>query len=156
MKLVIAAVGRMKPGPEADLVADYTRRFDGAGRSIGLGPLSIDEVDARGKGAAEESALLLSRIDPADYVVALDERGKSMASDDFSRLLCTWRDDGIRCTRFLIGGADGHSREVRGRANTLLSFGKATWPHMMVRVMLAEQLYRAAAIATGHPYHRGG
>ena len=155
MKLVIAAVGRIKPGPEAALVGDYVKRFDGAGRSVGLGPLSVEEVDARGKGQSEESALLTARISDHDRVVILDERGKSFASEDFSQLICDWRDDGVRCARFLIGGADGHTKDLRARADTLISFGKATWPHMMVRAMLAEQLYRAAAIATGHPYHRG-
>jgi len=155
MKLIIAAVGRLKPGPEAALVEDYVKRFDGAGRSIGLGPLYVEEHDARGKGQEEESALLAGRILSDDHVVILDERGKSFKSKDFSKLICGWRDDGVRCARFLIGGADGHTPELRNRADTLISFGSATWPHMMVRAMLAEQLYRAAAIATNHPYHRG-
>ncbi len=156
MKLVVAAVGRIKPGPEASLIADYVKRFDGAGRSIGLGPLSIEEVDARGKGQSEESALLAARIAVDDRVVILDERGKSLPSESFSKLVCDWRDDGVRCARFLIGGADGHTRDLRKRADLMISFGSATWPHMMVRAMLTEQLYRAVAIATGHPYHRGG
>jgi len=156
VKLIIGAVGRIKPSPEATLVDDYVRRFDGAGRSIGLGPLAVEEVDARGKGQAEESALLMGRIAADDRVIILDERGKSLASADFSKLICDWRDDGVRCARFLIGGADGHLPELRQRADLMISFGKATWPHMMVRAMVAEQLYRAAAIATNHPYHRGG
>lgn len=156
LKLVIAAVGRIKPGPEAALIDDYRARFDGVGRALGFGPLSIEEVDARGKSRDDESAALLKRIDDGDCVVALDERGTTLASETLSRLICDWRDDGVRCTRFLIGGADGHSRELRQRAHKLLSFGKATWPHMLVRAMLAEQLYRAAAIAANHPYHRGG
>ena len=156
MKLIVAAVGRIKPGPEANLVDDYVKRFDGAGRSIGLGPLSVEEVDARGKGQSEESALLAARIASDDRVVILDERGKSLPSEQFSKLVCDWRDDGVRCARFLIGGADGHTAELRKRADLMISFGSATWPHMMVRAMLTEQLYRAAAIATGHPYHRGG
>ena len=156
MKLIISAVGRIKSCPEAALVDDYVKRFDGAGRPVGLGPLLVEEVDGRSKGQGEESALLSARISPADHVVILDERGKSFASEDFSKMICDWRDDGVRCARFLIGGADGHTKELRARADTLISFGKATWPHMMVRAMLAEQLYRCAAIATGHPYHRGG
>lgn len=156
MKLIIGAVGRIKPGPEATLVDDYVKRFDGAGRSIGLGPLSVEEVDARGKGQGEESTLLLNRIAADDRIIILDERGKSLPSEEFSKLICDWRDDGVRCTRFLIGGADGHMPELRKRADLMISFGKATWPHMMVRAMVAEQLYRAAAIATNHPYHRGG
>lgn len=155
MKLIIGAVGRIKPGPEATLVDDYVKRFDGAGRGIGLGPLTVEEVDARGKGQAEESALLSGRIAPEDRVVILDERGKSLPSEAFSKLICDWRDDGVRCARFLIGGADGHMPALRERADLMISFGKATWPHMMVRAMVAEQLYRAAAIATNHPYHRG-
>ncbi|MCL4157684.1 UNVERIFIED_CONTAM: hypothetical protein GTU68_022516 [Idotea baltica] len=79
-----------------------------------------------------------------------------MPSEDFSKMICDWRDDGVRCARFLIGGAEGHTGDLRKRADKLISFGKATWPHMMVRAMIAEQLYRAAAISTNHPYHRGG
>lgn len=138
------------------MVEDYLKRFNGAGRAVGLGPLSVEEADARGKGQSEESALLSARIASDDRVVILDERGKSLPSEDFSNLICDWRDDGVRCARFLIGGADGHTGALRNRADLMISFGKATWPHMMVRAMLVEQLYRAAAIATGHPYHRGG
>ncbi len=155
MKLVISAIGRMKSGPEATLFEDYRQRFDGIGRNIGLGPLTLEEYDARGKGQSTESTLLLERVAADDHMIILDERGKSVPSCGFSDFLCDLRDDGTRCTRFLIGGADGHTGTVRQRANAMISFGKATWPHMMVRVMLAEQLYRAAAIASNHPYHRG-
>ena len=156
MRLIIGAVGRIKPGPEAALIDDYRTRFDGIGRGIGLGLLVVEELDARGKSRDDESAQLLKRIGDDDRVIALDERGDALTSDEFSTLICLWRDDGARCARFLIGGADGHTPALRKRADKLISFGKATWPHMLVRAMLAEQLYRAAAIAANHPYHRGG
>lgn len=146
----------MKPGPEATLVDDYRTRFDAIGRGIGLGPLDLEEIDARGKSRDDESAHLLKRIEDGDRVIALDERGHDLSSEALSSLICGWRDDGARTARFLIGGADGHAPALRQRADRVLCFGKATWPHMLVRAMLAEQIYRAAAIAANHPYHRSG
>ena len=137
----------MKAGPEADLVALYRSRLDGLGRGVALGPLEIDEVDPRGRAADTESEALLARLGDAEAVVALDERGDDLTSAALSGLLCGWRDDGRRAARFLIGGADGHSAALRKRADRRLRFGRATWPHMLVRAMLAEQLYRAVAIA---------
>ena len=157
MRLAILAVGRAKPGPELTMTEDYRARFDTIGRGLGLGPLDILEIDSKKSGGREdESARLLARV-PAGYtLIALDERGKTMGSEDFSSLLCNLRDDRAPGIAFVIGGADGHSAKVRQRATRLLSFGAATWPHMMVRAMLSEQIYRAAAIAANHPYHRGG
>ena len=88
--------------------------------------------------------------------VALDERGKQLTSSEFAAILGRWRDDGVRETRFLIGAADGHRQEARDKADVLLGFGARTWPHLMVRAMLAEQLWRATSILAGHPYHRSG
>ncbi len=88
--------------------------------------------------------------------VLLDEHGKQMSSEEFAALLGRWRDDGVRETRFLIGAADGHGQEARDKADLLLGFGAMTWPHLMVRAMLAEQLWRATSILAGHPYHRSG
>lgn len=156
MRIAILAVGRAKPGPELSLTEDYRTRFDAIGRGLGLGPLDIIEIDAKRSGREDDCARMMARI-PKDYtIIALDERGSSMDSADFSTMLCDMRDDGAPGVAFLIGGADGHSGAVRRASRRLLSFGAATWPHMMVRAMLAEQVYRAAAIASNHPYHRGG
>jgi len=155
MKVSILAVGRAKPGPERDLTAEYRARFDALGRGMGIGALDIAEVDAKGAGREAESARLLDRLPDGHTLIALDERGKTMDSLAFSALLTTARDDGAPGIAFAIGGADGHTDAVRARASRLLSFGKMTWPHMLVRAMLAEQPYRALAIAANHPYHRG-
>ena len=156
MKVAILAVGRAKPGPERDLFDDYRIRFDAMGRNLGLGPLDLIEVEAKGRGSAAESERLLAKLPENWPLIALDERGKGMASVDFSTFLCEQRDGGAPGIAFAIGGADGHDSMVRKRALRLMSFGVATWPHMMVRAMLAEQIYRAASITSNHPYHRGG
>ena len=154
MRVRIAAVGRLKSGPEADLTRDYLDRFDKTGRSLGLGPLSLHEVEARKSGMTAEAVLLEKVIGAANPVCILDERGKVMTSPDFADLLASWRDQGRAEVAFVIGGADGIDPALRARADTALSFGKMVWPHMLVRVMLAEQLYRAASILAGSPYHR--
>lgn len=152
MKLSVLAIGRARAGPEADLVRDYLGRFDAAGRALGLGPSELVELEDRKRRG--ESALLLDAVPDRAFVVALDERGKTMTSPAFARLLETIRDDGAREAAFLIGGADGHDDALRARADRLLSFGPMVWPHMLARVMLAEQLYRAVSILNGSPYHR--
>ena len=154
MKIAILAVGRAKSGPERALFDDYRARFDAIGRGLGLGPLDLIEIDAKGRGS--ESERLLEKLPDGWPLIALDERGKAMDSAAFSTFIGTHRDDGVPGLAFAIGGADGHSPAVRQRAARLLSFGAATWPHMLVRAMLAEQVYRAATIAANHPYHRGG
>ena len=154
MKIRIAAVGRLRPGAEADLIADYQTRFNRTGRALGLGPLDIREVEAKKGGMAAEAELLAKAASGAAPLVALDERGQTMTSPEFARKLAGWRDDGRAEACFLIGGADGLAPDLRARADLSLSFGKMVWPHMLVRVMLAEQLYRAAAILAGTPYHR--
>jgi 23S rRNA (pseudouridine1915-N3)-methyltransferase len=155
MRITICAVGRLRTGPEKDLIGDYTTRFDRTGRPLGLGPLSLSEVDDRkGGGMAAEAALLDRALPKAATVIALDERGKLMSSPDFAHTLARFRDDGVGDLAFLIGGADGLSPALRARADLALSFGKMVWPHMLARVMLTEQLYRAASILAGAPYHR--
>ncbi|MGE4278048.1 MAG: 23S rRNA (pseudouridine(1915)-N(3))-methyltransferase RlmH [Magnetospirillum sp.] len=151
MRLWLAAVGRVKPGPELDLFNLYGKRL--------AAPLNVREVEEKRplptpERMVREAELLLGAIPPQAVVVALDERGKSVGSVDFATRLTRWRDDGVADLAFLIGGADGHGQAVRDRAAWLLSFGAMTWPHMLVRAMLAEQLWRAQAIAQGHPYHR--
>jgi 23S rRNA (pseudouridine1915-N3)-methyltransferase len=155
VKITIAAVGRMKPGPERVLLDDYLGRAGQAGRALALGPFAVTEIDERkARDRAAQSARLIEAIPPAATVIALDERGKTLSSPDFAQLLAGLRDHGTGAAVFLIGGADGHVQALRSRADRLLSFGPMVWPHMLVRVMLAEQLYRAVSILAGGPYHR--
>jgi 23S rRNA (pseudouridine1915-N3)-methyltransferase len=155
MKVHICAVGRLRAGPEKTLIDDYLTRFNRTGRGLSLGPVSVLEVDDRKGGGMAAEAVLLRRAVPQGAVIcALDERGVVETSPKFARRIETWRDAGRSDLVFMIGGADGIDPELRGRADHLLSFGAMVWPHMMVRVMLAEQLYRAASILSGGPYHR--
>lgn len=155
MKLMIAAVGRVRQGDEAPLIEDYLLRCTKAGRNLGLGPASVVEVeDRKAGGIAAEASLLKARIPDGAVVVALDERGEGLSSPQFAQRLARWRDAGQRDCIFLIGGADGLSPELRADADMCLSFGPMVWPHMLARVMLAEQLYRAVSILSGSPYHR--
>ncbi|RVT87347.1 23S rRNA (pseudouridine(1915)-N(3))-methyltransferase RlmH [Rhodobacteraceae bacterium CCMM004] len=156
MKVTICAVGRLKSGPEAALVADYAQRFGRTGRPLGLGPLDIQEIDDRkGGGPAAEAALLRRAVPQGAVVCALDERGRQMTSPAFADTLAGWRDGGRAAAAFLIGGADGLDPALVAEADLRLSFGAMVWPHKLARAMLAEQLYRAASILAGAPYHRG-
>lgn len=154
MHLKIAAVGRLRGGPEADLVSDYLSRIDKIGRSVGIGPTSVQEVEAKKNGMAAEAVLLEKATHGARPLIALDERGKTLSSPEFASKLGEWRDQGCSTAVFIIGGADGIDPALRAKADMSLSFGRMVWPHMLVRVMLAEQLYRATSILTGSPYHR--
>jgi 23S rRNA (pseudouridine1915-N3)-methyltransferase len=155
VRVRICAVGRLRGGPEAELTADWVRRFDRTGRALGLGPLDIVEIDDRkGGGPAGEAALLLKAVSEGAAVCALDERGRTMSSPDLAAMLARWRDAGRPTAAFLVGGADGLDPEARDGADAVLSFGPMVWPHMLARAMLAEQLYRAATILAGSPYHR--
>jgi 23S rRNA (pseudouridine1915-N3)-methyltransferase len=151
----ICAVGRLRSGPERELLDDYLKRFDRTGRALGLGPVSVHEVeDKKGGGMRAEAPLLEGVIPKGAVICALDERGKLMSSPDFANMLADWRDMGRGDVAFVIGGADGIDPGLRAKADAKLSFGKMVWPHMLVRVMLGEQLYRAASILSGAPYHR--
>ena len=155
MRVQIIAVGRLKSGPESALIDNYVKRFGQSGRALGLGPATVIEVeDRRGRGAGAEGALLRAAAPDGACLVGLDERGKTPSSPDFAQQLARLRDQGCRDCSFLIGGADGHDAETRRACDRLLSFGPMVWPHMLARVMLAEQLYRAASILAGAPYHR--
>ena len=155
MKLHICAVGRLRTGPERDLLDDYLTRFDRTGRALGLGPATVHEVeDKKGGGMAAEADLLRRALPKGAVICALDERGKVMSSTDFADKIAAWRDAGRSDLAFIIGGADGIDPALRAQADFSLSFGKMVWPHMMVRVMLSEQIYRAASILAGGPYHR--
>lgn len=155
MRVQICAVGRMRSGPERALYDDYASRFDKIGRAHGLGPLGLSEVeDKKGGGMSAEAQLLERALPKGALLCTLDERGTVMTSPDFSGKIAKWRDQGCSDLAFVIGGADGIDPPLRARADASLSFGKMVWPHMLVRVMLAEQLYRAASILSGSPYHR--
>jgi 23S rRNA (pseudouridine1915-N3)-methyltransferase len=159
MRLVVIAVGRLKQGPERELAERYRERFDDIGRKLGFRGLEIHEIpESRARDAetriAEEAAAISAATPPKSILVALDERGDSIDSQGFARHLARWRDDQVADTIFIIGGADGLSPELRRMARLRMAFGSATWPHQMVRVMLLEQVYRAATILAGHPYHR--
>ncbi len=156
MRLAVAAVGRLRGGPESDLIDDYAARIRGAGRAIGVTAFDILEVEApKGLSGAKrqerESALLLEATPDARRIV-LDERGDNLGSAEIAGRIARWRDGGAVEIAFLIGGADGHDPALL--ADARLAFGRATFPHRLVRVMLTEQLYRAVTILSGHPYHR--
>ena len=154
MKLHVCAVGRLRAGPERTLADDYYPRFERTGRPLGWGPVAEHEVeDKRGGGMAAEGELLAKAVPVGALMVTLDERGRVMSSPDFAAMLAGWRDQ-AREVAFVIGGADGLDPGLRARAEASVSFGAMVWPHMLVRVMLAEQLYRAATILAGGPYHR--
>ena len=140
MLLHIVARGKIGRSPEAELVDRYLKRI--------AWPTKMTELPDRGGNPPEMPANSVS--------IALDERGKALSSAELAKKLEGWRDDGKREARFLIGAADGHREEQRVNADLLLSFGPATWPHLLVRAMLAEQLFRATSILANHPYHREG
>ena len=156
MRILIAAVGRIGPREaERTLIDDYTARAGRTGRPLGLGPLEEAEVeDRRGGGPAAEGALLMRAVPAGARLCALDERGRALSSPAFAAVLAGWRDGGAGAAAFVIGGADGLDPALRDRADLVLSFGPMVWPHRLARVMLAEQLYRAATILAGSPYHR--
>jgi len=151
MRTHLIAVGRMKAGPERTLFDHYAARLSPSPQ--------VREVEEKralpsAKRKASEAALLLGAVPDGAMIVAMDERGKSLSSPVFATMLGEWRDEGIRDVAFIIGGADGLDKSVRQKANLTLSLGAMTWPHMLMRGLLAEQIYRAHAILTGHPYHR--
>ena len=141
MRLHIIARGKIGRSPESELVDRYTKRI--------TWPFKLTELPDAG-GAIPPPAMTPSRD------VLLDERGQQMSSEAFAALLGRWRDDGVREARFMIGAADGHGDTLRDSADLLIAFGGMTWPHMLARAMLAEQLWRATSILAGHPYHRSG
>jgi 23S rRNA (pseudouridine1915-N3)-methyltransferase len=160
MHVSIYAVGRMKAGPERELASRFLDRFAKAGPSVGLDFAGLTEIPESRAASAderrrEEGAKLLARRDGATTLVLLDERGRSIASEELARALAGHAGSGRKSLILAIGGPDGHDPALREQADLVLSFGKLTWPHQLVRVMLAEQLYRVATILSGHPYHRG-
>ena len=155
MRLTILAVGRLRAGPELTLCEDYLKRAAATGRPLALGDIDVIEIDERkARDQSAQSERLRAAIPVGAQVVALDERGKMLSSPKLADLIARERDDGCGQMTFLIGGADGLDEAVRARSDHLLSFGPMVWPHMLARVMLAEQIYRATAILAGTPYHR--
>lgn len=159
MRLIIAAVGRLKDGPERALYERYRDRFDPLAKRLGLSPVTWHEIgESRAPDAAkrreEEGAALIKLTRDAEFLVALDERGKHLTSEAFAKTLAKTRDGGAKAAGIVIGGPDGLAQSVRDAAKLQVAFGAMTLPHQLVRIVLAEQLYRAATILSGHPYHR--
>ena len=149
----------MKRGPETDLAARYADRLKKATRPLGLGWEGVFELSEAREATASlrqeaEATAILDRVPPGAAIVALDERGTALTSEAFATMVATRRDGGIPHLAFTIGGPDGHGEALRERADLLLALGPMTWPHQLARVLLLEQLYRAATILAGHPYHR--
>ena len=159
MRIGLFAVGRLKAGPEKELAARYLDRFAKSGPAVGLELGKLVEVAESRASNPEtrkrEEAAILDKSLPADAVlVLLDERGKALGSEDFAELISRWRDGGKRDVTIAIGGADGLDPALHARADAVLCLGKMTWPHQLVRILIAEQLYRTTTILSGHPYHR--
>jgi 23S rRNA (pseudouridine1915-N3)-methyltransferase len=159
MRVIIAAVGRLKAGPERDLAERYLKRAAQVGRSVGWTGLEVVEIresraDNVERRMLEESIAIANIIPDRAVIVLMDERGESMPSAAFAGRLQGWRTEGKPAVVFVIGGADGLAPALRDKSNLTMAFGAATWPHQIVRIMLLEQLYRAVTILSGHPYHR--
>lgn len=157
--MVIAAVGKLKPGAERELASRYTERANQLGRGLGIELATREVSESRAERPAdriaEEAATLSKQVGKGSINVALDETGTPISSAAFAVTIADWRDRSVAEICFLIGGADGLAEELRARSALVLSFGAMTWPHHLVRGMLGEQIYRALTILTGHPYHRG-
>ena len=160
MLITIAAIGKLKVGPERELFERYMTRATSVGRKLALTFTIRESTESRAASAAirknQESAAIVSALPAGAVLVALDETGRSIDSRAFADRLAAWRDGGAPGVTFAIGGADGHSQALTDKAALRLAFGAMTWPHQLVRLMLAEQLYRAVTILSGHPYHRDG
>lgn len=159
MRLIVAAVGRLKDGAERELLDKYRERLEPLAKRVALAPVSWHEIgEGRASTAAQrkedEGAGLLRFAGEAEVIIALDVRGKPLSSEAFARRLATDRDAGAKATAILIGGPDGLAQSVLDRAHLKFSLGAITLPHGLARIVLAEQLYRAATILAGHPYHR--
>lgn len=150
MHVLIAAIGKAKSSPEISLYSDYIRRLKW---KVELKEFDVKIADTK-KRKMEEAKLLLAACDGHERVVALDETGQNISSQALAGELKKWQGQGYSSVAFIIGGADGLDENVRQKAHLVLSFGRATWPHMLVRAMLAEQLYRAWSLLNNHPYHR--
>lgn len=160
MRVRIIAIGRMKAGPERELFARYLDRAIAAGRQMGLSGFDVTELpESRASSTsarkAEEAKAITSALSGSSLHVVLDEHGRSLTSIKLAQTIARWRDDGTNSVAFLIGGADGLDPTLLKSASLKIAFSELTWPHQLVRIMLAEQLYRTTTILSGHPYHRG-
>lgn len=159
MRFTLTCVGKMKAGAEKDLLDRYLDRARKTGRGLGISDVRVVELaESRAQRPedrkAEEAQALLGTVAGSARIVALDENGKNLTSADFSLKLESWKDQGISDVMFAIGGADGHGQALIARADLKLALGAMTWPHQIARILLAEQIYRAMTIQSGHPYHR--
>jgi 23S rRNA (pseudouridine1915-N3)-methyltransferase len=159
VKLDVLAIGKLKAGPERELVARYAERLRGLGRALALdGPRLVELAESQARRdqdrKADEAGQILAQIPDGFRLVLFDERGTSLDSAAFARILGEWRDSGIPGVSFVIGGADGLGEAIREKASLTIGFGRMTMPHQIVRALVLEQLYRAATILSGHPYHR--
>ena len=159
MRLHVAAIGKLKSGPEKMLAHDYTSRIEAMGRKAGINVLRISDfsesqAQSAGQRMAEEAEMLWASLPRPSHVIALDERGPSISSEALAQRIAKHASQSTTDLAFLIGGADGHDPQTRTKANELISFGAMTWPHRLVRIMLLEQIYRSVTILINHPYHR--
>ncbi|MEO0978622.1 MAG: 23S rRNA (pseudouridine(1915)-N(3))-methyltransferase RlmH [Pseudomonadota bacterium] len=159
MRFTLSCVGKMKAGAEKDLLERYLDRARKTGRGLGITDVRVVELpESRAQRSddrtSEEAVALLGSVNGAARIVALDENGRNLTSADFSQKLEAWKDQGVSDVVFAIGGADGHGPELLARADLKLALGAMTWPHQIARILLAEQVYRALTIQSGHPYHR--
>ncbi len=159
MRLHVAAIGKLKSGPEKMLAHDYASRIETMGRKAGVNSLKISDfsesqAQSTSQRMSEEAAILWAALPQPAHVIALDERGTSLSSEAFAAKIAKLAGQGTTDLAFLIGGADGHDPKTREKANELISFGYMTWPHRLVRIMLLEQIYRSVTILVNHPYHR--
>lgn len=153
MRIGVIAIGKPGRGPEAQLAEDYARRATATGRTLGMGPVELIDLDPRKPGKSPEADLILAAAESA-HLIACDERGRTYGSRAFADHIAALRDQGERRLVFAIGGAEGLDRSVLNAARGVLAFGPQTWPHALARAMLAEQIYRAVTILAGSPYHR--
>jgi 23S rRNA (pseudouridine1915-N3)-methyltransferase len=153
LRISLICIGKLGSSPEAALARDYCARAAASGRTLGLAPVEIVEVEGRKPGKDAEAEAILARAAGA-HLIACDEHGRAAPSRDFAARIAALRDDGVRHLAFAIGGADGLAAPVLDAAAERIAFGPQTWPHALARVMLAEQVYRAVTILAGSPYHR--
>lgn len=159
MKLLLVAVGRLKAGPERELVSRYAERCVASGRKIGLTSFEMREIDeSRARRPedrkAEEAGTIVGLLPAQAKLICLDERGRALSSEDFAKKIGDWRDAGAGACALVIGGPDGLDPALREKADLTLAFGAMTWPHQIVRALAVEQIFRAMTILSGHPYHR--
>jgi 23S rRNA (pseudouridine1915-N3)-methyltransferase len=159
MRIVLICVGRLRKGPERELFARYFKRLTETARNVGVASVELREVDESPARRTddrrdEEAAAIVAAMPSESMLIALDERGSSLTSEEWAADIARARDAAHRAYAVVIGGPDGLSASLRAKARRVVSFGAVTWPHQLVRVMAGEQLYRAVSILSGHPYHR--